>query len=151
MGPMVATKHFNWYDNAMNPSVDILEQQWTNLYQGINQANAVVARADAVPGLAEDIKVRRQAEARFLRAFYYYYLVQTWGDVHLTLEETTGPKYHAPPTSQATIYSEAIIPDLEFAIANLPNTQPDYGRATKPAAQFLLGKNIPYPRLQRLC
>jgi hypothetical protein len=133
-------KSFNWYDNGLNSSVDILAQQWTNLYQGINQANAVVTRADAVPGLAEDIKVRRQAEARFLRAFYYFYLVQTWGDVHLSLEETVTAKTDANPTAQAKIYSDAIIPDLEFAIANLPNTQSDYGRATKPAAQFLLGK-----------
>lgn len=133
-------KSFNWYDNGLNASIDILAQQWTACYQGINQANAVVARSEAVPGLAEDIKLRRQAEARFLRAFYYFYLVQTWGDVHLTLEETTEPETDANHTAQSEIYKQAIIPDLEFAIANLPNTQADYGRATKPSAQFLLGK-----------
>lgn len=133
-------KSFNWYDNGLNASVNILQQQWTFLYQGINQANAVVDRAAFVEGLADDIKVRRQAEARFLRAFYYFYLVQTWGNVHLSLTETLEPQTTANYTDEATIYSEAIIPDLEFAIANLPNTQSDYGRATKPAAQFLLGK-----------
>ena len=83
-----------------------------------------------------------QAEVRFLRAFYYFYLVQTFGDVHLTLEETIGAKVDANKTPQAEIYAQAIIPDLEFAVATLPNTQSQYGRTTKPAAQFLLAKAL---------
>ncbi|MEO5978099.1 MAG: RagB/SusD family nutrient uptake outer membrane protein [Chryseolinea sp.] len=133
-------KSFNFYDNGLNASASILLDQWTFCYKGINQANAVVGRSETVPGLTDDIKIRRQAEARFLRALYYFYLVQTWGDVTLTLEETQGAQTSAAVTSQATIYSQGIVPDLEFAIANLPNTPGDYGRATKPAAQFLLGK-----------
>lgn len=133
-------KGFNYYDNTLNAGAAILLEQWTNLYQGINQANTVIARAETVPGIDPALAIRRQAEARFLRAFYYFYLVQTWGDVHFALEETVGAQVTANKTPQATIYSDGIIPDLEFAIANLPNTQSDYGRATKPSAQFLLGK-----------
>lgn len=135
-------KSFNYYDNGLNASAAILLEQWTQLYQGINQANAVIGRAEEVPGLSEELKIRRQAEARFLRAYYYFYLVQMWGDVHFTLDETVGAQVTAEPTSQSTIYSEGIVPDLEFAIANLPNSQSEYGRATKPAAQFLLGKAL---------
>ena len=133
-------KSFNFYDNGLNSAVDILLQQWSFLYQGINQANAVLGRSDAIVGADPATVKIRQAEARFLRAYYYFYLVQTWGDVHLTLEETIGAQVTANKTAQATIYADAIIPDLEFAIANLPNTQSQYGRATKAAAQFLLGK-----------
>lgn len=133
-------KSFNYYDNGLNASVDILEQQWIFLYKGINQANAVLNRSEQIADLSEDLKIERQAEVRFLRAYYYFYLVQTWGNVHFTLEETVGAEVTANKTDQATIYSEGIIPDLEFAIANLPDTQNDYGRATKPAAQFLLAK-----------
>ncbi len=133
-------KSFNFYDNGLNSAVDILLQQWSFLYQGINQANAVLGRSDAIVGADPATVKIRQAEARFLRAYYYFYLVQTWGDVHLTLEETIGAQVTANKTAQATIYADAIIPDLEFAIANLPNTQTQYGRATKAAAQFLLGK-----------
>jgi starch-binding outer membrane protein, SusD/RagB family len=133
-------KSFNLYDNNLNASRTILLEQWSFLYQGINQANAVLNRITPIPDMADDIKLRRQAEVRFLRAFYYFYLVQTWGDVHFSLEETTGAVVTANKTSQSTIYSEGIIPDLEFAIANLPATQVNYGRVTKPAAQFLLGK-----------
>lgn len=135
-------KGFNFYDNTLNAGVDILQQQWTFLYQGINQANAVLNRSESSTTISAELKLLRQAEVRFLRAFYYFYLVQTWGDVHFSLEETIGPEVTANKTSQATIYSEGIIPDLEFAIANLPATQSNYGRATKPAAQFLLGKAL---------
>ena len=133
-------KSFNYYDNGLNASAGILLEQWTFLYQGINQANAVLNRSAAVTDMSEALKLQRQAEVRFLRAFYYFYLVQTWGDVHFSIEETIGPQVTANKTSEATIYSDGIIPDLEFAIANLPNTPGNYGRATKPAAQFLLGK-----------
>ena len=135
-------KGFNFYDNTLNSAVSVLLETWTFLYQGINQANAVINRSTAVEDMSEELKVQRQAEVRFLRAYYYLYLVQTWGDVHLTLEETIGAKVDANKTSQGEIYSQAIIPDLEFAIANLPNTQSNYGRATKPAAQFLLAKAL---------
>jgi TonB-linked SusC/RagA family outer membrane protein len=40
----------------------------------------------------ERVKTRRVAEARFLRAFYYFHLVQLFGDVHVTLEETPRPR-----------------------------------------------------------
>ncbi|HEX5172137.1 MAG TPA: RagB/SusD family nutrient uptake outer membrane protein [Cyclobacteriaceae bacterium] len=133
-------KSFNFYDNGLNPSAGILGEQWTFLYKGINQANAVLNRSESVTDLNEATKITRQAEVRFLRAFYYFYLVQTWGDVHFTLEETVGAEVTANKTPQSQIYSEGIIPDLEFAVANLPDTQSNYGRATKPAAQFLLGK-----------
>jgi starch-binding outer membrane protein, SusD/RagB family len=132
-------KSFNYYDNGLNPGVDILLQSWTFLYQGINQTNAIISRAPSVVGISEQLRITREAEMRFLRAFYYFYLIRTWGDVHLSLEETLTAEVTANKTPQSTIYTDAIIPDLEFAITNLPNSQSQYGRATKPAAQFLLG------------
>jgi hypothetical protein len=133
-------KSFNYYDNGLNPSAGILLETWQFLYEGINQTNAVISRSETVEGLSEELKIRRQAEMRFLRAFYYFYLVRQWGDVHFSLEETIEAEVTANKTPQATIYAEGIIPDLEFAIENLPATQSQYGRATKPAAQFLLGQ-----------
>ena len=135
-------KSFNYYDNALNSGADILNQTWTFLYQGINQANAVLNRSESVAGISDATKLARQAEVRFLRAYYYFYLVQNWGSVHLSLEETIGPQVTANKTPAVDIYAQAIIPDLEFAIANLPVTQSQYGRATRTAAQFLHGKAL---------
>ena len=133
-------KGINFYDGQLNPTDGFITGTWNNLYQGINQANAVINRSANTEGVTDEIKNLRIAEVRFLRAMYYFDLVRIYGDVHLTLEETIGVEVEANRTAASEIYLQAIIPDLEFAIANLPDEQSDYGRATKPAAQFLLGK-----------
>ena len=135
-------KGINLYDGQLNPSDNFIRDTWEDLYRGINQANAVVDRSVNVEGIDEDLRTSRIAEVRFLRALYYFDLVRTYGDVHLTLEETAGVEVEANRTPASEIYAQAIVPDLEFAIANLPDSQDDYGRATKPAAEFLLAKAL---------
>ncbi|TDE12820.1 RagB/SusD family nutrient uptake outer membrane protein [Dyadobacter psychrotolerans] len=113
---------------------------WNNFYIGINQANAVISRAPKVQGLSETEKQRIIAEARFIRALYYFHLVQQFGDVHFSLEETIGVQTTANRTPVKTIYDQGIIPDLQFAIANLPAKAAKYGRVTKPASEALLAR-----------
>lgn len=113
---------------------------WDNFYIGINQANAVIGRAPKVEGLDEADRKRIIAEARFIRALYYFHLVQQFGDVHFSLEETIGVQTTANRTAASTIYTQGIIPDLEFAIANLPAKAAKYGRVTKPASEALLAR-----------
>jgi len=120
--------------NAMITSV------WNNFYVGINQANAVISRAPKVEGLSDANKNRIMAEARFIRALYYFHLVQQFGDVHFSLEETIGVQTTAVRTPVQTIYEQGIIPDLQFAIANLPAKAASYGRVTKPASESLLAR-----------
>ncbi len=134
-------KFFNFYDTSLNASAAYARDAWTVWYRGINQANGVINRSANVE-MDEAEKTSRLAEVRFLRALYYFNVVTTYGDAHLSLEETEGIEVEANRTSQAEIYNQAIIPDLEFAIATLPNSQSDYGRATKAAAEFLLGKAL---------
>ncbi|NJL76480.1 MAG: RagB/SusD family nutrient uptake outer membrane protein [Saprospiraceae bacterium] len=132
-------KAYNFYNGDLNPTQSFVRDTWRDLYRGINQANAVLNRGINVP-IADDLKTQRFAEARFLRALYYFMIVTTYGDAHLSLEETEGVVVTANHTPQSEIYKQAIIPDLEFAISTLPDAQGNYGRATKPAAEFLLSK-----------
>ncbi|WP_209332504.1 RagB/SusD family nutrient uptake outer membrane protein [Lunatimonas salinarum] len=113
---------------------------WNNLYIGINQANTIVSRVNDVVDMTESQKARVEGEARFLRALYYFHLVQQYGEVHFSLEETIGVETTANKTPSARIYQEGIIPDLQFAIDNLPATTGDYGRVTKPAAEALMAR-----------
>ena len=113
---------------------------WNQFYIGINQTNTVVGRAPDVVDMNEQEKARVMGEARFLRALYYFHLVQQFGDVHFTLEETIGVETEANRTPIATIYAEGIVPDLEYAIANLPDEPSEYGRITKPASEALLAR-----------
>jgi hypothetical protein len=113
---------------------------WNNFYIGINQANAVINRAPTVEGLTDSERQRIIAEARFIRALSYFHLVQQFGDVHFTLEETIGVQTTAKRTAVQTIYNEGIIPDLQFAIDNLPATPAKVGRVSKPASEALLAR-----------
>lgn len=131
---------FNNYDQNLLGSSDYLGAIWDSFYEGINQCNTVVGRAPEIEGLDDNEKNVAVGEARFLRALYYFHLVQQFGDVHFTLEETTGVETEAFRTPVSTIYGEGIVPDLEYAIANLPSEASDYGRATGLAAQALLAR-----------
>lgn len=130
-------KMFNFYNSDLNARNAFITGNWNNLYTAINTCNAVITRAPQVAGLTEAVKNTRVAEVRFLRAEYYFMLVQLWGSVHLTLTETTEVQTTATRAPVKDIY-DAIIKDLDFAVQTLPTTTPNYGRVTKPAAENLL-------------
>ena len=132
-------KYLNFYDTEHNPEANYFREAWRDFYRGVNQANAVINRSEQVD-VSDELKNSRIAEVRFLRALYYFNLVRFYGNIHLTLEETEGIEITVNIVPPSQVYAEAIVPDLEFAIANLPATQSDLGRATKPAAEFLLSK-----------
>src|SRR5262245_45829409 len=129
-------KVFNDYTAGLNGDEVYVRDTWRSLFRGINTANTVVSRAPtaSVPDAKKNIRV---GEARFLRALYYFNAVRMFGGVPLSLTETEGPMTEANRDDVAKVY-DAIIADLQFAETNLPATQSDYGRATKPAAQHLL-------------
>ena len=110
---------------------------WAGLYQMITRANLVLAR---VPDIAmpDADKAQILAEAKFLRALAYFYLVRLYGDVPLV----TTPEEQAAlggRTPQAQVFAQ-IVKDATEAEAALPASWPstDKGRATKGSAQALL-------------
>ena len=120
--------------------VDALQGRWQTGYQAINAANTAIAAIGAATGLDANLKATRVAESRFLRALFYDDLVKTYGALQLNLEPTEGVVVKASRTSVDSIYSVAIIPDLENAITNLPVTQTERFRATRGAAQTALAE-----------
>jgi len=116
-------------------AVDLL---WEKLYAALNLVNAGINRIDEA-GLPTSLRDVREAELRFLRAFYLWHIVETWGGVHFTTEETQGVITTANRTPVEKFY-EQIFQDLEYAVEHLPVTTPDYGRATKPAAEAFLAR-----------
>lgn len=124
------------YDLNLNPRQSDITNVWNWVYEGINTCNAVITRGADV-NINEDMKNTRLAEARFVRAINYFFLVRQYGGVHLTLEETVGLQTEATRVSVAEMYN-AIIEDLTFALNTLPVTNTDIGRATRPAAEHML-------------
>ena len=139
---LTANGFWNDYTPQLSPSEasTLLLGRWQNLYAAINAANTAIASIGAAQGLDATTKNTRLAEVRFLRALYYSMLVKTWGAVQLNLEPTVGVVTNAHRTPADSIYAVAIIPDLQFAIANLPVKQSETFRATKGAAQTLLAE-----------
>ena len=72
-------KGFHFYDSQLTSSVDILAQLWDETYKGINTINAVIDRAPAVTGISDAVKTQRVGEMKYLRAHYYFILVQQFG------------------------------------------------------------------------
>ncbi|MER3374970.1 MAG: RagB/SusD family nutrient uptake outer membrane protein [Allomuricauda sp.] len=114
---------------------------WANQYIGVHRANLVLDKILDIE-MDESLKNRYLAEAKFLRAWYYFNLVKVFGDVPLVLDAEL-ESYDMERTPKAQVYDQ-IIKDLKEASEVLPEKSAygdaDRGRATKGAALAYLGK-----------
>jgi len=133
---------FNTYDQNLLGSHGYFRNLWDAYYVGINQCNTIMNRAPKLASseMSDAEKSVAMGEASFLRAVYYFELVRQFGDLHFSLDETIGVETEAFRTPVSAIYEQGIVPDLEYAITNLPIDANEYGRATKPAAEAMLAR-----------
>jgi len=127
------------YSNLQGNNTTALDSLWKNTYAAINLCNTGIAGVGNVSDYTAQQKTTREAELRFLRAFYYWHVVELWGGVHFTTQPVAGAITTANKTSVDTFYRQ-ILTDLQFAVANLPATTGDYGRATVPVAKAFLAR-----------
>ncbi len=123
------------------PANGIIQNFWGARYQGINTCNVAIAR---IPGAAMDetLRTQRIAEARFLRAFFYFDLARNFGGVPLLKEPTS----NAEGIGRATL--DEVYDFVEEELGEVANILPersqyaaaDMGRATRGAALGILGK-----------
>jgi len=128
-----------------------VEEAWSANFSGIFRANTVldqIAKNGTYVGSAA-LANRLSAEARFLRAFFYFDLVKYFGKVPVIERPVTALEANSIGRSSVSDVYTFIIADLQFAIANLPAnfagtfpsyTASDVGRASKYAAEALLAK-----------
>ncbi len=123
-----------------------LEAEWTANYEGIYRANTVLERVPPIE-MNETLKTRILAEAKFLRAWYFYNLVTIFGDVPLVDHVLAPSEYEMPRTAASEVWA-FIERDLTEAANDLPVKSQygagDIGRMTKGAAQALLVKTYLY-------
>jgi hypothetical protein len=114
---------------------------WTNFYTSLYQVNIVL---DKIAGADLEDAYKKQviAEMKFLRALYYFDLVQLYGDVPLVTTPIVGEEAYAMKRSPKADVYKLITDDLTAAAADLtdPGNEPAKGRATRGAAKSLLGK-----------
>ncbi|HET6527635.1 MAG TPA: RagB/SusD family nutrient uptake outer membrane protein [Balneolaceae bacterium] len=118
---------------------------WSRSYTGINRANLLLENIDGVKGLDADTKARYIAEARFLRGYYYFWLIRLFRNVPLfTSPLDAGEIYQQKQAPPEKVY-EQIIADFTAAIPDLPSAPlpaSENGRATKGAARAFLAKTL---------
>jgi starch-binding outer membrane protein, SusD/RagB family len=123
--------------NSSTPSITTF---WRVLYEGINRANMLLENADKNPAIAETYRTKIKAEALFLRSFYYFNLVQGWGDVPLRLKSTQSvSNLDAPRIDKQVVYDQ-LIGDIISAIPNLGVSNASTGTVTQSAAKGLLAR-----------
>lgn len=110
-----------------------------NAFAYIKNANTVISRIDDIKWDNPKERDRILSEAFWFRAYWYYRLVNTYGDIPWLGNELKGPKLDYRTTSRWAILGK-IQKDLEFAVEKLPEIPRKPGDITKGAANHLLTK-----------
>lgn len=129
------------FSNYTQNGTTIPASFWSDHYQGITRANILISRLPDIP-MDDNLKLRYMAEAKTLRALYYFNLVRMFKNVPLILEQLTpGNMYSQPQANPSDVYAQ-IEADLLASINDLPATlsNSELARLTKGAAKALLGK-----------
>jgi hypothetical protein len=121
---------------------------WTESYSYIYQENAILENLQSSTGVGVQVNRQLTGEALFMRAFFYFYLTNLYGDVPLV----TSTNYHVnatlPRTPKSQVYQQMIIDlkkakdllNVNYVDATDTATSPDRVRPNKLAASALLAR-----------
>lgn len=116
---------------------------WSKNYSGVYRANLLLSKIDGATASAA-FKTRITAEAKALRAYFYFNLIRWFGNIPLIVGPIpTSELYTMPQVPASEVYAQ-IEKDLTEAIPDLPLTIPvtESGRLSKGAARAILAKTI---------
>ncbi len=133
---------FNQLNNHNIPTTNpVVHATWIKNYIGIYRANLFLEIIDDIDA-TESFKKRTIAEAKFMRAYFYFEQVRFFENIPLLTSTLSGPsEYSQEQNTPGEVYDQIAL-DLVEAIDDLPETLPasEYGRITKWAAQGLLAR-----------
>jgi len=133
-----------WSNFTVDPGLGPQGQFWDRSYRGIFRANVLLSKIEGVADIPASRKARYIAEAKFIRAYFYFDLIRLFENIPLVLKPLSASEMYevlqAPP---AEVWKQ-IETDLKEAYPDLPETVPpsENGRVTKMAAMAYLGKVI---------
>jgi hypothetical protein len=130
----------NLYSLTWDANTGHIQNWWGGVYRVVANANLVLANVPQIK-MDETRKAKVLGEARFLRAWAYFYAVRLWGDVPLILlpQAFTSEDFFPTRTPAETVYNQ-IVADLQAAeTAGLPWTDAT-GRVSQSAVKSLLAK-----------
>jgi starch-binding outer membrane protein, SusD/RagB family len=117
---------------------------WSTCYSGISRCNYVINKLAEVEGVSAQVISQAKAEAQFLRAYYYSYLIELYGDVPLILETITLENAELPRNPKEEVLNQ-IFKDYDEAAVVLGTTNnPTSGRPSRMAALALKARTALY-------
>lgn len=135
----------NLYTHNWDASNESLYNTWKYLYKVVVLCNESLAAIDSHSALlTADQRQAYEAEVRALRAIYYYYLMDLWGNVPKAAETVADRQTNAIQQSRSAMFRyiwdelQAVAPLLPNARSNQKNEY--YGRVTRPVVYFVLAK-----------
>ncbi|ODT56840.1 MAG: hypothetical protein BGP01_09765 [Paludibacter sp. 47-17] len=125
-----------------NSSNSYITTYWRILYEGINRANILLENIDKNASIPQGYRDRIRAEALFLRSFYYFNLIQGWGDVPLRLQSTKSVYGLDAPRADKQLIYDTLIADIVSSLPHLYKSTdlPYTGRVTQSAAKGILAR-----------
>lgn len=140
---------YNYYMMFLSTYTDrdgTIQAHWQTFYDGIHRVNTFIRSVKGMGGIITDEQINEYvAEAKFLRALFYFSLTDLFGGVPYYDESTNVNEEFMnlkKPRSSLEEVRAHILEDLNEAIKYLPveHAASEYGRATKGAAYALRGK-----------
>jgi hypothetical protein len=105
---------YPFYTNTILTDNTTVNSVWVNAYQYIYDANAIIEGVQSSNGISTSAKNRFIGEAKFIRAFWHFYLANLFGDVPLILSTKYQQTASLPRTPLAQVYQQ-IMADLKDA------------------------------------
>ena len=129
---------------GVNGDNERLNDAWSSLWGVVSSANAVLVNVPqrAGPHVAPEVVAQVVAEARFMRAAAYFYLVRLWGSVPIIEDNADQLSNPIVPRHRVEDVYHFIVRDLTAAARGLPEAYPaaEAGRVTTWSARALLAK-----------
>lgn len=124
---------------SLIPTNGAVPQKWGLCYAGAQRCNDVLNTMAIATDISTDKQALITAQSRFLRAYFHMELKKVFNNI-IYADETVSPANIA--VSNTVDVWPRIEEDLTFAVANLPETWSDVGRANKSAAKSMLAKAL---------
>jgi starch-binding outer membrane protein, SusD/RagB family len=132
-------------ENSLIPSNSSVNGLWEAPYSYIYHANSIIEGLSSSASISQPVKAQLTGEAKFIRGFIYFYLVNHFGDVPLVLNTDYKTNTSLPRTSVAEVYT-SIINDFKDAQTALSENYPsaERTRVNKAAATTMLARTYLY-------
>ena len=125
--------------STLQPDRGEFDELWYRLYVAISRCNRCL---ESMEGVEDTDQIKQiKAEARFLRAHFYYKLQQMWYEVPFIKEGMSNAEIEATPQMSHDEIMQTIIDEFQYAYENLPDIKPSKtARTHKVAAAAYLAK-----------